>query len=74
MRTVRIGGVDVELVTAAEAEAADVVVCGETSYFADDVRTVCSSCRATVFHRPHVPARPPRLCLACFLAMVGPKQ
>ena len=74
MRKARIGGIDVELVTEAEAEAVDVVVCGEASFFADDVRTVCGSCGATVFHRPHVPVRPPKLCLACFLAMIGPKH
>jgi hypothetical protein len=74
MTKIRIGGVEIDLVSEADAEQATVVVCSPVSYFTDDVRTVCGSCGETVFHRPFVPTRPPKMCAPCFLAMIGPKQ
>ena len=50
------------------AEAVDLVLCvpdeGPT-YFPDDVHTTCADCGTPIRHRPHVPRRPKKVCLAC---------
>lgn len=69
-----LNGLNVEVVTEAAAERATVVVCGPISYFADDVHSHCSSCGTAIVHRPSVPLLPPKICVECALAMVGPKQ
>lgn len=52
-----------------ECEQADVVVCGPTSHFGDDIHTFCSRCGADVVHRPYVPKKPPKICMACATLM-----
>lgn len=69
-----IDGIPGTVVSEAECEAADYVVCGPTSHFADDVHTTCSSCDAAIVHRPYAPLRPPKICVECFIAIVGPKH
>ncbi len=51
--------------TEEECEAVDYVVCGPASCFPDDVATTCSNCGEPIFHRPHVPTRPKKICLPC---------
>ena len=50
------------------AETVDAVVCvpdeGPT-YFPDDVHTTCADCGTPIRHRPSVPRRPKKVCLAC---------
>ena len=59
----------VKVVSAEEAEEADVVVCGPTSHFGDDVHTFCSRCGADIVHRPYVPKKPPKVCMSCATTM-----
>lgn len=63
--TLRIGGKEVKVVSQEDAEKVDFVVCGPTSYFPDDVKTVCAQCRTPIVHRPHAPKRPPKVCMTC---------
>jgi hypothetical protein len=44
-----------------------IIVCGEASFFADDVPAVCDGCGRSVFQRPHHAANPdtPRICFRC---------
>jgi hypothetical protein len=58
----------IKVVSDEEAEQADYVVCcpiGSPRYFDDDVETICSECGVGIFHRPHVPKRPRKICLDC---------
>jgi hypothetical protein len=74
---IQIGRLRLYVSTAAEADEAAMTVCGNVSYFADDVRGECAGCGAPLVFRPHMPARPPKLCLDCALLFVraqGPPQ
>ena len=65
---IEIAGVPATVVTDAEAEKADFVVCcrvGTPSVFDDDVAGTCADCGHAIFHRPHVPMTPPKICLDC---------
>ena len=59
----------VKVVSDAEAETADAVVClrvgASTSPFTDNVETDCAWCGHRIFHRPYVPKRPPKVCFEC---------
>jgi ribosomal protein L37E len=56
-------------VTAApQPSAIDVIVCAPDdvpSSFTDDVHTTCADCGRGIYHRPYVPARLKKVCLAC---------
>lgn len=57
--------------TPAQLEHADSVVCvpdDAPNLFPDDVHTTCADCGVGIHHRPWMPARPPKVCLACGLA------
>ncbi len=59
------------LISDAEAEQAEFVICGTpdiSTPFADNVQTVCVDCGRAVIHRPHAPKRPKKICLECGLA------
>ena len=50
------------------AEAVALVLCipdEGPAYFPDDVHTTCADCGTPIRHRPHVPRRPKKVCLAC---------
>jgi hypothetical protein len=66
--TIKIGDLSVKVGSEEECEQCAVVVCGSLSFFPDDVRTTCSGCGATVFHRPYAPKMPPKVCITCMLA------
>jgi hypothetical protein len=58
----------IQVVSDEEAEQADMVICLPDSgprYFADDVRATCAICGIPIRHRPHVPKRPPKVCINC---------
>lgn len=58
----------IQVVSDAEAEEADAVICmpiGATRYFDDDIETVCADCGQGIFHRPHVPKKPRKICIDC---------
>lgn len=62
----------VKVVSDAEAEQCDMVVCmpnGGPRYFDDDIDTVCAKCGTPIHHRPHVPKTPPKVCIDCALIM-----
>lgn len=58
-------GVKAEVVSDAEAEAVDFVVCGPISYFSDDIHTTCAFCGTPIVHRPNAPSGPPKVCMPC---------
>lgn len=58
----------VKIVSQEEAEESDMVVCctiGMTRYFTDDIETVCAECGTGIFHRPHAPKKPRKVCINC---------
>jgi hypothetical protein len=68
---------NIKVVSEEEAEEADVVVCmpiGSTRYFTDDVETVCAECGTGIFHRPHAPKRPRKICVNCALTLMEEEQ
>lgn len=67
----------IQIVSDAEAEEATLVVCmpiGGPRYFDDDVETVCSECGTGIFHRPHVPKKPRKVCIDCALKLSEQEQ
>lgn len=60
---------EIEIRSEAECEEADAVVCGDISYFPDDVKTTCAWCKKKIVHRPHVPKRPPKVCISCMVLL-----
>lgn len=63
---------NVSVVSQDEAENVDVVICMPDegpSYFTDDVQANCATCGIPIRHRPHVPKRPPKVCIHCGLKM-----
>ena len=68
----------ITVVSEAEAETADMVVCmrnGAGEYFSDDIRTTCAVCGGGIHHRPHAPKTPPKVCMECAVALAekGPE-
>ncbi|MGH2585063.1 MAG: hypothetical protein ACRDJE_09120 [Dehalococcoidia bacterium] len=62
----------IEVVSDQEAEEADYVICctiGMPRYFSDDVETTCAICGAGIFHRPHAPKKPAKICERCALLL-----
>ena len=56
------------MVSDAEAEKSDVVVCilaSEPTDFIDNVFTYCADCGEPIQHRPHAPKRPKKVCIRC---------
>ena len=67
---ITIGGIEIEVLNAAQAEQVDYVVCGlvsDPSPFTDNVRTTCGMCGAAIIHRPHAPAAPMKICVPCMV-------
>lgn len=61
----------IEIVSEAEAETADFVVCapkGSWTPFTDNLEGLCMLCGIAVIFRPHAPKKPPKICLACMIA------
>lgn len=60
-------GITTELVSAAEAERADMVVCGypPAAYPDEDLLTWCHDCQCAIVHRPHAPRAPDKVCVRC---------
>lgn len=48
-----------------------ILVCGPTSYFADDVHTHCATCAGPIVYRPHAPADSIKLCGDCAVTQVA---
>jgi hypothetical protein len=68
---IRIDGRLVPIVSPDEAEEADAVVCASPDTptpWRDNVHALCAWCQAPVIHRPHVPKKPPKICISCALA------
>jgi hypothetical protein len=47
-------------------EEPPLMVCGPTSYYADDLHGACSRCGEAIHWRPHVPPEFIRICVFCF--------
>lgn len=66
--TVEMHGVRATVVSKRDAEKADAVGCAPATiplYYADNVTCPCAHCGVLLQHRPHMPMRPPKLCLDC---------
>jgi len=58
----------VKVVSQEEAEKCDYVVCmpaDSPSPFTDNLRGHCSVCNQPIIFRPHVPKKPPKVCIHC---------
>jgi hypothetical protein len=72
MTTIKLGGLEVKVVSEAEAEATDACICMLADYnspFTDNEFGVCSKCGAAVMFRPYMPKKPPKICMPCFVLM-----
>ena len=62
----------IQVVSEEEAEEADVVVCNTADMwtpFRDNVQTDCAECGTPIYHRPHAPRKPRKICLNCAAAL-----
>ena len=58
----------IKVVSEAEAETVDFVVCcrvGMATPFDDNVFDVCAHCGHAIFFRPYMPKRPAKICVEC---------
>lgn len=63
----------ITVVTSQEAEDTTYVMCVSDegpAYFSDDIHTSCHFCERPIRHRPHVPKRPPKICVRCAQALI----
>jgi hypothetical protein len=63
------------IITQAEAEAGDVLVCvpwSDPPLLPDNARGRCKLCETAVQHRPDAPKRPMKLCIDCAIGWVRP--
>lgn len=70
-RGILIDGKRIPIVSDAEAEKADAVVCGypdTPTPFTNNVHTRCAWCRCKIVHRPHAPKKPAKICIECALS------
>jgi hypothetical protein len=67
----------IQVVSDEEAEQAEMVVClpdnGER-FFPDDVTANCAFCGIQIHHRPHVPKKPPKVCIHCAQKLMDKDQ
>jgi hypothetical protein len=64
---ITLGGVPVTVVSEAEAETVDYVVCmpDGPSKFDDNLTGFCAHCGTKIMFRWHVPRKPKKICLNC---------
>jgi hypothetical protein len=63
-----IGPATVEVVSAEDAEKADIVVCmrlGASTPFTDNLVGTCNDCGHPIIFRPYAPKKPTKVCLEC---------
>lgn len=68
---------NITVVSNEEAEQCSMVICNTSdipSIFPDNVDTTCGLCGAGIYHRPHVPKTPPKICIHCALKLVSAKE
>lgn len=78
-REVRLFGIDARRYATvgkqADAEQAPFMVCateGDYDPFpATNVHTTCAICGVGIFHRPHAPSKPQKICGRCFTLVAG---
>lgn len=62
----------INVVSNEEAEEVDAVICNTAdlwSPFRDNTPAICADCGAAIYHRPHVPKKPKKICVNCALVM-----
>lgn len=67
-----IHGIPVTVVSDEEAEKSDYVVCmpwGTPNPFDDNLKGICCKCGCDVMYHWHMPRKPKRLCMQCFMAI-----
>ena len=73
---VKIGDLEVEVVSDEEAEAVEYVVCmpaSTPSPFKDNLTGFCCACGIKVIHRWHAPRKPPKICMECMIKRMEAK-
>ena len=61
----------IQVVSDAEAEECDAVICNTAemwSPFRDNTYAACATCDTAIYHRPHVPKKPRKICINCAVA------
>jgi hypothetical protein len=69
---VKIGKVEVTIVSDADAEKVDYVICmpwGTPSPFDDNLKGTCSKCGIDVMYRWYAPRKPKKICINCLEKM-----
>lgn len=66
----------VKVVSAEDAEKADICVCmrvgtGDETRFDDNEYGVCADCGHAIYHRPSMPRKPPKVCVPCGYKRAG---
>ena len=67
-KQIELRGIPVTVVSDAEAEKVDYVVCmpeGSPTPFDDNLTGFCCKCGTKVIYRWHAPRTPPKICVAC---------
>lgn len=60
--------IEIELGDDADAEACDAVVCARLTsplIRPDNLIDLCAKCGEAIQYRPHVPKKPPKICIRC---------
>ncbi len=62
-----IRGIATDVISAADAEHVQMVVCGypPAAFPDEDLLTWCHDCACTIVHRPHAPRTPIKVCVRC---------
>jgi hypothetical protein len=65
--TINVGSTPVTVVSDAEAETSDYLVClpDGPSAFDDNFKGVCCKCKCPIMYRWHAPRKPKRICVDC---------
>jgi hypothetical protein len=61
-----------EIVSGDDADESDAVICVKLTsplLMPDNLIDLCSECGEAIQHRPHIPKRPPKICIDCALPM-----
>lgn len=70
-KKIKFGGIPVEVISDAEGEEVDFLVCMPEgpSPFDDNLTGFCSHCGTKVMYRWHAPRKPPKICIDCAAKM-----
>jgi hypothetical protein len=75
-QTVNVGGAPITVVSDAEAETSDYLVClpDGPSPFIDNFKGVCCHCGRAIMYRWHAPRKPKRICIDCMAKLTAKEK